>query len=292
MAQRPARWKAGASLCVLALVACMLAGCRRQQGKAPPVVRTSSGVEMVLVPGGRFVMGSHRTDETDETAHRVYVSCFYVDRREVTQEQYEKLMGKNPSRWKGKDHPVEQIRWADAARYCNARSRAEGLEPAYDPKTWKCSFDADGYRLPTEAEWEYAARAGTQMAYFFGTGPSQLARHAWFKDNADRGPRAVGRKRPNAWGLHDVYGNVWEWCNDYYAEGYYRESPERDPTGPAAGKTRVVRGGCWNSRPNQCRSAYRYNEDPGYTDVCFARDVHGFVGFRCVKRGPRQESGS
>jgi len=272
----------------LALGVLLLAGCeKRERGAksaAPRVVTTKGGVEMALLPGGWFEMGTQENEEKDEPRHKVYVSSFCMDRYEVTQEEYEKLMGKNPSQWKGRKNPVEQIRWAEAAAYCNARSRLDGLQPAYDPKSWECSFEAGGYRLPTEAEWEYACRAGTQTAYFFGEGAGELKRYAWFKDNAGRGPREAGTRPPNPWGLHDLCGNVWEWCNDFYQEGYYQESPEKDPRGPKSGKTRVLRGGCWNSRAEQCRSSYRNYEDPGYTDVCFGADVHGFVGFRCVKR--------
>jgi formylglycine-generating enzyme required for sulfatase activity len=238
---------------------------------------------MVLVPGGWFQMGSDREDEIDEPSHRVYVDSLYIDRHEVTQAEYERLMGVNPSRRKGADNPVEQIRWADAVKYCNARSRLEGLQPAYDVSTWQCDFEADGYRLPTEAEWEYAARAGTQTTYCFGNDSTRLKLYAWFKENSTRGPQPVGQKEPNPWGLYDMHGNIWEWCQDFYHEDYYRQSPERAPRGPETGKTRVVRGGCWNSRPDMCRSSYRNYGDPGYTDVCFGEDVHGFVGFRCVK---------
>jgi len=277
-------------LCTTAVGVAALSACRKVDrdlpGGEPSPVKTKSGVEMVRVPGGWFTMGSDREDAIDEPAHRVYVSSFLIDKYEVTQEEYERVMGVNPSRHKGAANPVEQIRWADAVKYCNARSRAEGLRPAYDPKTWRCDFEADGYRLPTEAEWEYAARAGTRTARYFGNGGSRLKLHAWFKENSTRGPQPVGLKEPNPWGLHDVYGNVWEWCHDFYAEDYYRHSPERDPRGPETGQNRVVRGGCWNSRPDMCRSAYRHYEDPGYTDVCFGKDVHGFVGFRCVRGRP------
>ena len=186
-----------------------------------------------------------------------------IDKYPVTQQEYEKLMGANPSHWKESSNPVEQIRWRDAAAYCNARSRAEGLPLAYDPKTWQCDFQSDGYRLPTEAEYEYALRAGTTTAYFFGDSPADLPRYAWFKANSTRGPHPVGEKPANPWGLCDMVGNVWQWCNDYYQEDYYKESPDHDPRGPASGEGRVVRGGCWNSRPDDLRSAYRNLRDAG-----------------------------
>lgn len=276
-------------LCRAAVLALLvLPGCNRQSpqgpGRSPSQIETDGGVQMVLVPGGWFHMGSDREDQTDETPHRVYVSPFYIDRHEVTQREYTRLMGENPSLWKGEDAPVEQIRWAKAAAYCNARSRREGLQPAYDEKTWQCDFRADGYRLPTEAEWEYAARAGTHTAYCFGDNPAGLKAYAWFKENCTRKPRPVAQKKPNPWGLYDVHGNVWEWCNDFYREDYYRQSPAKDPRGPETGENKVLRGGCWNSRPDQCRSSYRNYENPGYHDVCFGKDTHGFVGFRCVRR--------
>jgi formylglycine-generating enzyme len=206
-----------------------------------------------------------------------------MDRCDVTQAEYERLMGKNPSLQKDHRCPVDHVRWADAAAYCNARSREEGLRPAYDAQTGQCDFGADGYRLPTEAEWEYAARAGTKTAYFFGNDAAELPRYAWFKENSTRGSHPVGQKLPNAWGLYDTSGNVWKWCNDFYGEEYYREGPDRDPRGPATGENRVVRGGGWNSRPDHCRSAYRNYEMPAFSDVCFAKDVHGAIGFRCVR---------
>ncbi len=270
-----------------------LAGCEKLEPAAPdgapPIVTTKGGVEMVRLPGGWFEMGSDAADEVDEPRHRVLVSPFCIDRFEVTQYEFERVMGENPSRWKDPLKPVEQVRWAKAVAYCNARSRREGLRPAYDLRTWACDFGADGYRLPTEAEWEHAARAGTATRYYFGNAPTRLEQHAWCKDNATRGPQPVGHRLPNPWRLHDVYGNVWEWCHDLYGEDYYRSSPEKDPAGPRAGQTRVLRGGSWNSRPSHCRSAYRFHENPGYADVCFGRDTHGFVGFRCVRRAAAAE---
>ena len=246
-------------------------------------ITTESGVEMVLLPGGAFIMGDENGD-VDETPHEVTVGPFAIDKFEVTQEEYERVMGKNPSKVKGRKNPVEQVRWSDAVRYCNERSRLEGLEPAYDLETWTCRFDANGYRLPTEAEWEYAARAGTTTAYSFGDPEAKLPQHAWFEANAQGKPRPVGQRRPNAWGLYDMHGNIWEWCNDFYKVDYYLESPQRDPKGPESGKTKVLRGGCWNSNPGACRSAYRYNENPAYTDACFGYDIYGL---RCVRRYQR-----
>jgi len=254
--------------------------------RTPTIVSAKSGVEMALVPGGSFTMGSDRNEEGDEPAHTVFVSPFCIDTHEVTQAEYERLMGKNPSLWKDPKNPVEQIRWSQAAAYCNARSREEGLRPAYDEKTGACDFAADGYRLPTEAEWEYACRAGTTTTWFFGNSPAELGDYAWFRDNCMRTPQTVGQKLPNPWGLYDLYGNVWEWCHDYYAEDYYLRSPEREPRGPEKGNTRVIRGGAWSSKANQCRSAYRDQEYPQFTDVCFAADRNGLIGFRCVRPAP------
>lgn len=258
-------------------------------------VATAGGVEMVRIPGGSFTMGSAQKGEADERPHKVYVSPFLMDRYEVTQEEYERVMGENPSRWKGAKNPVEQIRFPNALRYCNARSRLEGLEPAYNLETGACNFEASGYRLPTEAEWEYAARAGTTTEYSFGDSSAELKRYAWFKGSCPlRRPSPVGQKEPNPWGLFDMYGNVCEWCNDFYQEGYDQPSPDstdgvggasRDPRGPKTGEARVLRGGSWNSNADECRSAYRLYEDPVYRDICFARDVHGLIGFRCVRKG-------
>jgi formylglycine-generating enzyme required for sulfatase activity len=246
---------------------------------SPKEVTTPSGIKMVLLPGGTFTMGDD-DGEVDEPEHEVTVSPFYVDKYEVTQEEYERVMGANPSKVKSKRNPVEQIRWSDAVRYCNARSEAEGLEPAYDLRTWTCRFEANGYRLPTEAEWEYAARAGTDTAFAFGDSADAAPQYAWFEANARGKPKPVGVRKANAWGLHDMHGNVWEWCNDFYKVDYYAESPGEDPKGPDAGEKKVLRGGCWNSSADACRSAYRYNENPAYTDACFGYDIYGF---RCVR---------
>lgn len=248
-------------------------------------IKTKSGLEMILVPSGSFIMGDKK-GEVDEKPHKVFIDSFYIDKYLVTQEEYEKLMKVNPSRWKDKKNPVEQMRWSDAAKYCNARSQAEGLKPCYNLKTWECNFDADGYRLPTEAEWEYACRTGTDTSYSFGDDPKKLRNYAWLKENSGNRPKPVGQKLPNTWGIYDMHGNVWEWCNDFYKVDYYQESPEKNPRGPKSGETRVLRGGCWSSTPEQCRSAFRYHENPGYSDVCFGYDIYGF---RCVRKAIKTE---
>jgi formylglycine-generating enzyme required for sulfatase activity len=221
-------------------------------------------------------------DEIDAPPHEVKLASFYIDKYLVTQEQYERLMAANPSRWKGAKNPVEQIRWSDAVRFCNARSQAEGLQPCYDLTTWKCNFDADGYRLPTEAEWEYVCRAGTKTPWFFGSDDSTAGEYAWLDKNSGGHPHPVGEKRANPWGLYDICGNVWEWCNDFYGVDYYSASTRENPRGPEKGKTKVLRGGAWRFSADNLKCGYRYNENPGYNDVCFGYDIYGF---RCVKKG-------
>jgi formylglycine-generating enzyme required for sulfatase activity len=238
---------------------------------------------MVVIPAGQFTMGSASGEADAQPEHAVLLQSYLIDRTEITQQQYDKLALGNPSHFKGPDLPVEQISWADAALYCNQRSTAEGLEPCYDEQTAKCNFQADGYRLPTEAEWEYACRANTSADYSFGSDGRSLKDHAWFGENAGKKTHPVGQKRPNPWGLCDMHGNVAEWCNDSYAEDYYGSSPPADPTGPPEGERFVLRGGAWNCTARQCRSSSRAAEDPGFQDACFARDA---IGFRCVRRAP------
>ncbi len=267
------------------LLSILFHGCKRKApedaAKAPGESTAESSAEMAKLPGGRFSMGDK--NEIDATPHEVVVSPFFIAKNLVTQEEYERVMGENPSRWKAGRNPVEQVRWSDAVKYCNARSKLEGLEPCYDLQSWRCNFAANGYRLPTEAEWEYACRAGTKTAYYFGDSPSKLSDHAWFEDNAGGKPQPVGGKLPNPWGLHDMHGNVWQWCNDFYQVDYYQQSPEKDPPGPKTGEDKVVRGGAWKFSADSCRSGYRYNENPGYADVCFGYDIYGF---RCVRNAP------
>ena len=270
---------------VVVLMVTLASGCARHHGhqageseaavQSLPVVASKSGGEMVLIPSGSFTMGDG-AGRPDEVPHQVSVNSFYIDKFLVTQELYEKVMGVNPSKRKGKTNPVERTQWTDAVRFCNKCSELDGLTPCYDLNTWQCNFEADGYRLPTEAEWEYACRAGGQNKYCFGDSMGDLARYAWFKANSQGAPHPVGQKQPNAWGLFDMHGNVWQWCNDFYGESYYSESPKENPRGPAAGKMRVLRGGAWDSDADKCRAAYRFKEFPVYSDACFGADSYGF----------------
>ena len=247
----------------------------------PPQITTDSGIVVILVPAGEFEMGFKDGAIAEKPVHKVNINAFYMDKYLVTQKEYQRLIGDNPSRWQERSkNPVEQVRWSDAARYCNARSREEGLEPSYNLETWECDFSKNGYRLPTEAEWEYACRAGTKTAYFFGDTPRMLQIYAWYKKNSGKRPRPIGRKLPNPWGFCDMLGNVWEWCNDFYKVDYYQESSEKNPKGPKTGDTKVLRGGCWDSTDAKCCSYTRYYENPAYTDACFGYDIYGF---RCAR---------
>ncbi len=231
-------------------------------------------------------MGTDRGNPDEAPAHKVKVSPFWMDKFEVTHEMFAKVQLPDPSHWQdtpGK--PVERVRWRDAKRFCNERSILEGLTPCYNEKTsdWDCNYSANGYRLPTEAEWEYACRSGTDGAYDFGQA-DKLRQYAWFGENSDQKTHAVGQKKPNPIGIADLYGNVSEWCEDVYSPTYYRESPELDPRGPASpGKDvrRVIRGGSWKSSADQCRATFRQGERTGDTDACFSTD---YCGFRCVRR--------
>jgi formylglycine-generating enzyme required for sulfatase activity len=219
-------------------------------------VDLSKGIklEMVLIPAGEFKMGSVDKDAYDweKPQHRVRITKpFYLGKYLVTQEQWEAVMGNNPSRFKGPKNPVETVSWDDCQKFLgklNAKSAAGGGK----------------FQLPSEAQWEYACRAGSKTKYCFGDDESKLAEYAWYEKNMDSKTHPVGEKKPNAWGLYDMHGNVWEWCQDWWKDGYYKESPVDDPTGAATGDSRVRRGGSWDRPAWRCRSAFRDLVEPGY----------------------------
>ena len=255
-------------------------------------------LEMVLIPAGEFMMGSKESAEAtaaffnknyggdvvkadffedEHPQHRVRVTKpFYLGKYLVTQEQWQEVMGSNPSWFSptggGKDKvagedtrrfPVEKISWDDCQQFLRRLNAKLGTQ--------------DGkFVLPTETQWEYACRAGTTTRYCFGDDDSKLSDHAWNNKKTD-GP--VGEKKPNIWGLYDMHGNVWEWCQDWYEDGYYARSSMDDPTGPAAGSVRVIRGGSWCGPATSCRSACRLMGRPG--------DRSSDIGFR-VSRVPAE----
>ncbi len=228
--------------------------------------------DMVLISGGTFTMGSPENEaerDTDEVQHEVTVSDFYIARTELTQEEYQAVMGNNPSENQGGNLPVENITWYDAIEYCNALSEAEGLTPCYTVTDSTVVWDrsADGYRLPTEAEWEYAARANTETPFHFGDyvydenancynayGYNNNASGSWVNGYISH-TVDVTDYEPNAYGLYNIHGNAAEWVWDWY--GAYNIQETEDPTGPEPGNYKIARGGGWNDFPKHIRSAYR-----------------------------------
>jgi formylglycine-generating enzyme required for sulfatase activity len=241
---------------------------------------------MVVVPPCRFTMGSPPSESnrsSDETQHEVRLTRAYaMATTPVTQALYQAVMGTNPSNFKdgaeAPQRPVEQVSWFDAVRFCNALSVKVGLRAAYeigsgDAPSVRAIDGADGFRLPTEAEWECAARAGAVHVY---AGGDDLDAVAWHSGNSGRTTHAVGQKRANAWGLHDVSGNVWEWCHDWY--GDYASGVATDPQGAASGSSRVARGGGWGVNAQNARVARRFGYAPG--------SRYDFLGFRLSRTIP------
>ena len=227
---------------VFALSLC-LTGCA---GKQAQNFTSHQGMEFVQIPAGSFMMGCSEGDgecsDQENPRHQVTISKpFYMGKYEVTQEEWEKVMGNNPSQFKGPKRPVENVSWDDVQEFLGKLNQSA-------PSGKK-------YRLPTEAEWAYAARAGSTTKYSFGGDAAKLGDYAWFEGNSGKQTHPVGQKLPNAWDLYDMHGNVFEWVQDWF--GKYGSSPETDPTGPVSGSSRAIRGGSWFIGADRCRSAYR-----------------------------------
>ena len=231
---------------------------------------------MVWIAGGTFTMGSPSDErgrsQNEGPRHEVTVRSFYMGKYPVTQTEYQEVTGTNPSHFKGANLPVDRVNWFDAVEYCNKRSIIEGLAPAYTINGINVTWDrnANGYRLPTEAEWEYACRAGTETPFYSGASVDEAG---WHLGNSGRRTRQVGEKQPNPWGLYDMHGNVLEWCWDWF--GDYTAEEQTDPQGASTGTHRVYRGGCWYFEAHQTRSAYRYRNSPNLRSH--------LVGFRLVR---------
>ncbi|WP_417912548.1 SUMF1/EgtB/PvdO family nonheme iron enzyme [Candidatus Electronema sp. TJ] len=241
----------------------------QQQAAAPPLpqpkqgdalMNEAAGMEFVYVPGGCFKMGSPVGEkgrfDWEGPEHEVCVNGFWMSRYEVTQEQWLKIMGSNPSSLKKNQHPVENVSWHDAQEFLARLNKRSGRT----------------YRLPTEAEWEYACRAGGGGKYCGSDNPDAVA---WHEENSSGSTRPAGRKQANAFGLHDMSGNVWEWCADKFDKNYYAIGGARNnPRGPADGDEQVVRGGSAGSRAHNCRAAFRFKNRPDYRE--------NLIGFRVV----------
>ena len=224
----------------------------------------SLGMKFVRIEPGKFMMGSTEI-ANEKPPHLVEITRpFSLGDREVTQRQYQAVMGVNPSHFKVSDDlPVEMVSWLKAVTFCNELSQKEGRTPCYRVDGEKVTVVAgNGYRLPTEAEWEYACRAGSTSRFPFGDNEADVGEFAWNRGNSTSKTHPVGQKRPNRWGLYDMLGNVWEWCQDGYDGGYYTTSPPADPPGPSGAASRVFRGGSWYDGPWLCRPAIRIRYTP------------------------------
>jgi formylglycine-generating enzyme required for sulfatase activity len=219
--------------------------------------RNSIGMELVRIPAGEFMMGSDADRPDEKPLHQVTISKpFYLGKYEVTQAQWQEVMSTNPSHFKGDpNRPVERVSWKMVQEFISKLNAREGHTL---------------YRLPTEAEWEYAARAGSTTKYHFGDDDALLEQYAWYNKNDKGTTHPVGQLKPNAWGLYDMMGNVWEWVQDW--RGPYAAGQQVDPQGPATGNARGYRGGGWGYPPVRCRVAFRSYDSPDY--------VYGTHGFR------------
>ena len=241
--------------------------------------------EMVFVQGGTFEMGDHFDEGWSQEfpVHSVTLDNFYISGYEVTQAEYEAIVGNNPASGYGvgDNYPVYNVSWFDAVTFCNLKSQQEGLTPCYDLNDWICDFSANGYRLPTEAEWEYAARGGINWEdnyrYSGCLDENDLMDYAWYFGNSSpNSSHEVGTKLPNQLArCYDMSGNLWEWCNDWYDSSYYLSSPTNNPTGPGSGSSRVLRSGSYPSDAFLCRVTFRDGIEPTYN--------HYILGFRICK---------
>ncbi|MCP4941689.1 MAG: formylglycine-generating enzyme family protein [Planctomycetaceae bacterium] len=235
----------------LTIVLLFVGGCGSTDSgpKTLETVTNSIGMPFLVVPPGKFRMGSNSGSANERPIHEVTISQpFGLGVTEVTQQQYTTVMGKNPN-FTSPANAINSLSWNQANEFCQRLSMLPEEKAA-----------GRIYRLPTEAEWEYACRAGTDTAYSFGDDPTQVTTNAWYNRNSGQDTHPPSQKPPNPWGFSDMHGNAWEWCQNWLYD--YPDTPETDPTGPATGKLHVLRGGGWFHREPDCRSASRFTEDP------------------------------
>jgi len=212
-------------------------------------VTNSIGMPFLIVPAGKFRMGSNSGGANERPMHEVTLSQpFGLGVTEVTEEQYTTVMGKNP-RFSSPGNAINSLSWNEANEFCQRLSMLPEEKAA-----------GRVYRLPTEAEWEYACRAGTETAYSFGDDPTEVTTHAWYSRNSGQDTHPPSQKPANPWGFSDVHGNAWEWCQNWFYD--YPDAPDTDPVGPSKGNLHVLRGGGWFHREPNCRSSSRFTEDP------------------------------
>lgn len=255
------------SIVLIMLLFCGVLGCTGtgETDETESDYTNSIGMEFMKIPSGEFNMGSpsgeEDRDDDEGPVHKVTIEeSYYLGKYEVTQEQWREVMGSNPSHFKGDDLPVEQLSWYDAQEFIKKLNEKEGT---------------DKYRLPSEAEWEYACRAGTTTRYSFGNDESKLKDYAWYRDNSNQKTHPVGQKKPNLWGLYDMHGNVWEWCQDMGHDDYNGAPSDGSAWEDGNDSFRVTRGGCRLSDAGVCRSASRGSYDIDYRNY--------FLGFRVLR---------
>ena len=228
--------------------------CEKIKQNVREYLHIKTGMLFVLLSGGEFMMGNQNGLYREKPGHKVELSAYLISKTEVTQKVWKKIMGDNPSHFKGDNLPVEQVSWYDCQKFCKKV----------------------GVKLPTEAQWEYACRGGSSYNYCYGNDEGKLINYGWFQSNSNKRSHPVGKKKPNAYGLYDMHGNLWEWCADWFDEYYYRESSKKDPVGPVKGRKRVVRGGSWwYGNELYLRSSFRTGLKP------YIREA--FLGLRLVK---------
>ncbi|MFC1509201.1 formylglycine-generating enzyme family protein [Candidatus Omnitrophota bacterium] len=261
-----------------------------EQNKTVQVTIHMKKYGMVSIPGGSFDMGSDDIGNNEKPIHTVTVDGFLMGSTEVTREQWDMFISwleikrDDDLHYYGADYsrPMRNVIWPHALSFCNFISELAGLDPCYNEDTQECDFSKNGYRLPTEAEWEYACRARRYTYYNTGDGESNLDRGGWYEGNSDSHEHPVGLKEPNPWGLYDMHGNVSEWCYDEYERDYYSSSPGLNPTGPELTlNNRVLRGGNFASSAEQCKSAYRYSNAANWYSYLNMKKT---IGFRIVRR--------